>query len=175
METKKEKTSKKQRESKENIPQFKKIIKKNKLAFGALVCFVLLLLFCVIVISALKGRTTTTMVEAPDILLSVQDADAQERNPEKVELITSERDGVREHVYPSPSFVSRTGDTLVYKNGLYIKIEDIVPEEFIPDTIEVDGTQYVKLGGMKDTPVQLTDSISTAVGDTLPSKERKHP
>ena len=46
--------------------------------------------------------------------------------------------------YPSPSFVSSSGDTLIYQGGIYQRV-GYVEIETKPDTIIVQGKKYIEL------------------------------
>lgn len=51
----------------------------------------------------------------------------------------------QEHSYPPPSFVSKSGDTLIYENGIYQRIDWVkIPEEK-PDTLVLNGKVYIEL------------------------------
>lgn len=47
--------------------------------------------------------------------------------------------------YPAPSFVSTGGDTLIYENGIYIRIDWVDPPKVGPDTVEINGRRYVEI------------------------------
>ena len=58
-------------------------------------------------------------------------------------------------LYPSPSFVSSGGDTLVYENGIYVRVDWIKPPKQGPDTVEIDGKRYVEI--IENVQPQYTD------------------
>lgn len=134
--------------------------RKNKAKVIALAAALLLI---IVLLAVPKGggrkKTETNTPEAEsELLLHVPDDGTPESHPERVDLTPTEKYGATEGRYPSPSFVSANEDTLVYRNGLYVKVEDIFPEESVPDTIEVEGTRYVRMDALPELVSQPDSS-----------------
>lgn len=47
--------------------------------------------------------------------------------------------------YPAPSFVSSGGDTLIYKNGIYVRVDWVIPPTKKPDTLLLHGKKYIEI------------------------------
>lgn len=47
--------------------------------------------------------------------------------------------------YSTPSFVSSSGDTLIYENGIYKRVDWVKEPEPEPDTLVINGKRYVEI------------------------------
>ena len=47
--------------------------------------------------------------------------------------------------YSTPSFVSSSGDTLIYENGIYKRVDWVKVPEPEPDTLVINGKRYVEI------------------------------
>lgn len=55
--------------------------------------------------------------------------------------------------YPCPSFVSSSGDTLIYLNGVYKRVDWVKPPEEKPDTLVINGKKYVEVKGLESQSI----------------------
>lgn len=132
---------------------------KNKkliyMAGGTLL--VVIILLCLPSILDNKGKKTPA--SGLDVESYWQDIPDGEKDPLKANepdtdsiLPAIEPEELTEPAYPSPSFVTTSEDTLIYKNGIYVRV-GFAPEKPVIDTIEVDGVRYVRL--VDDTQIPL--------------------
>lgn len=131
-------------------------IKKYKmplLAGGTILVVIILLLLS----SSLK-KTKSIKQEAP----ARQELTAPEKEPKSSGLAFADFDDVHDPLstsrddegpqltdgafgdYPSPSFVSSSGDTLIYQGGIYARV-GFVEVRNEPDTIIFQGRKYIEL------------------------------
>lgn len=64
---------------------------------------------------------------------------------ETVQAGTPEEDAFIPASYPPPSFVSSSGDTLIWGNGIYQRVDWVKPPEEKPDTLVLNGKTYIEL------------------------------
>lgn len=144
-------------------------IQKNKklllMAGGTVVLSILLLALA----SATKKKSTSPAPATPEQAAPAQDEGSSLRDTwakidEANEIVktksgtalpasttTDENDLLYEDTlrYPCPSFVSSSGDTLIYLNGVYKRVDWVKPPEEKPDTLVINGKKYVEVKGLE--------------------------
>ena len=119
--------------------------KKQILLAGGTVIIVLILLCLPSFLGTDKAAEQSVDLDTESYWQDIQDADKDPLAADKNELLPfPEKEEEFQNTYPSPSFVTSNEDTLIYKNGIYVRI-GYAPEKPVIDTIEVDGVQYVRV------------------------------